>query len=84
MDQPNDAERRTANRRASVMSALAAAALLAVVIIAAVFALDLEVFSAGPHAILAIVLGFAGTILLGVGLMALSFHSSRSDDADPP
>lgn len=35
-------------------------------------------FDWGFHAGLAIVLGVGATILLGVGLMALSFYSSRS------
>ncbi|MGD9799864.1 MAG: hypothetical protein AB7F91_05970 [Parvularculaceae bacterium] len=42
-----------------------------------------DFFGAGFHINFALLLGIAGTILLGVGLMALSFYSNRSgaDDA---
>lgn len=67
-----------------------------VAIIAALAALSqFEVFGAGFHVNFALVLGVLGTILLGVGLMALSFYSDRSgadegvlgmadDDQKPP
>ncbi len=37
-----------------------------------------EIFDAGPHVVFAMFIGVALTILLGVGLMALAFHSDRS------
>lgn len=52
--------------------------ILTVVIIAFAAATRLDIFSAGFHVSFAMILGIAGTILLGVGLMALSFYSDRS------
>jgi drug/metabolite transporter (DMT)-like permease len=56
--------------------------LATILLIAAVagvaFASRFEFFHAGPHAIIAITLGVGGSILLGVGLMALSFFSNRT------
>lgn len=74
--------RKDAIRRAMRFGALSSAILFAI-IIALGFASRLEVFNAGFHVGFALVLGVAGTILLGVGLMALSFYSDRSgaDDA---
>lgn len=43
---------------------------------------ELEVFGAGFHVNFALLLGVLGTILLGVGLMALSFYSDRSGADD--
>lgn len=62
--------------------ALASAILFAIIIVLG-FAARLEIFNAGFHVSFALILGVAGTILLGVGLMALSFYSDRSgaDDA---
>jgi len=57
------------------------------VLVASVSAISLaarfDFFGAGFHVNFALILGVAGTILLGVGLMALSFYSNRSgaDDA---
>ena len=42
------------------------------------FVLRLEVFDAAGPVVAAVFLGVAATILLGVGLMAAVFHSSRS------
>jgi len=42
------------------------------------FIFRLEIFDAGPHVAFAMFIGVALTILLGVGLMALAFHSDRS------
>ncbi|MEX0645586.1 MAG: hypothetical protein WD076_09760 [Parvularculaceae bacterium] len=58
-------------------------AILAILVICVVtaaiqFALRLEIFDAGAPVVAAILLGVAATILLGVGLMAAIFHSSRS------
>jgi len=41
-----------------------------------------EFFGAGFHVSFALILGVFGTILLGVGLMALSFYSDRSGADD--
>ena len=41
-----------------------------------------ELFGAGVHVNFAIVLGVLGTILLGVGLMSLTFFSDRSGADD--
>ena len=41
-----------------------------------------DFFGAGFHVNFALVLGIAGTVLLGVGLMALSFYSDRSGADD--
>lgn len=51
--------------------------LLVLSLIAIIFA-RLEVFSASPHIAFALFLGVIATIAVGVGLMALVFHSSRS------
>lgn len=45
-------------------------------------AMRLDVFGAGFHLNFALILGVAGSILLGVGLMALSFYSDRSGADD--
>lgn len=55
-----------------------AAFLLFAAAASAAFASRFEFFHAGRHAILAITLGVGGSVLLGVGLMALSFYSNRS------
>lgn len=64
------------------MHAAAFGAFATILLFAAVagvaFASRFEFFNAGPHAILAITLGVGGSILLGVGLMALSFFSNRT------
>lgn len=75
-DNPKDARSR-ALRFGAVATALLAA-------LVGGFALltRLEVFGAGFHVNFALFLGVAGTILLGVGLMALSFYSDRSGADD--
>ncbi len=52
--------------------------LIAAVISIFAVAMRLEIFSAGPHVVFAMFAGVFFTIVLGVGLMALAFHS---DDA---
>ncbi len=42
------------------------------------YAMKLEIFDAGPHVVFAMLAGVIFTILLGVGLMALAFHSDDS------
>lgn len=74
---PNDESRRADRRRALRFFAIASAA-LAVLLGGFAAAARLEIFGAGFHVNFALVLGVAGTILLGVGLMALSFYSARS------
>lgn len=69
--------RRLAARKAWRFAGLAAG-LLVLLMIAFAAAARLEVFGAGFHVNFALVLGVAGTILLGVGLMALSFYSDRA------
>lgn len=63
--------------------ALLASAAVIILLVAAAALARLDLFRAGFHANLAILLGVVGTIGLGVGLMALSFYSNRSgaDDA---
>lgn len=51
--------------------------LLAIIAVFA-FAFQFEFFSAGPHVVFAMAAGVFFTILLGVGLMALAFHSDES------
>ncbi len=58
-------------------------ALIAILLIAGATAafrlvMRLEIFDAGAPVAAAIMLGIGATILLGVGLMAAAFHSSRS------
>ena len=74
---PAAADRKDALKKALRFGALAAA-LLTALVIALALATRLEVFGAGFHVNFALILGVAGTILLGVGLMALSFYSDRS------
>jgi hypothetical protein len=71
-----------AARRARRFAIAASAAVLFILVFIAAFA-RLNLFGAGLHANLALFLGVAGTLGLGVGLMALSFYSNRSgaDDA---
>ncbi len=75
LDQP--ARHKSAARRAWRFGAIATM-LLTVTIAAVAAATRLDIFSAGFHVSLAMILGIAGTVLLGVGLMALSFYSDRS------
>lgn len=75
---PNDAgERRAAIRKAWRFGWIATAILVAF-FVAFAAAARFEIFGAGFHLNLALILGVLGTILLGVGLMALSFYSDRS------
>lgn len=56
---------------------------LLVILAASAMAAQLEIFGAGFHVNFALILGVAGTVVLGFGLMALTFYSNRSgaDDA---
>lgn len=78
---PAAADRKDALKKALRFGALAAA-LLTALVIGFALATRLEVFGAGFHVNFALILGVAGTILLGVGLMALSFYSDRSGADD--
>lgn len=74
-----------ARRAALRFSALSAGAVAAIAIgVVAIARFDF--LGAGFHVNFALLLGAAGTIALGVGLMALSFYSSRSgtDDSVKP
>jgi len=80
--QPNDAaDRRDAVRKAWRFGRVATAILVAASIALAA-ATRFEILSAGFHVNFALVLGVLGAILLGVGLMALSFYSDRSGADD--
>jgi hypothetical protein len=70
-------------RRRALRFAAIAAGVPAAAVIAFGAAARFEFFGAGFHVNVALALGVAGAILLGVGLMALSFYSDRSgaDDA---
>ncbi len=46
------------------------------------FVFRLEIFDSGVHIPFAMFLGVVGTIVLGVGLMALTFYSARSGRDD--
>jgi len=67
-----------AARRSALRFGAVATALLAALVGGFALLTRLEVFGAGFHANFALFLGVAGTIALGVGLMALSFYSDRS------
>lgn len=73
--------RRAARKRAFGFFRLASALLFAGVG-ALALAARFDFFGAGFHINLAAVFGVAATILLGVGLMALSFYSDRSGADD--
>lgn len=77
----NARDGRDAARKAWRFGGIATAILIAAM---AAFAglMRFEVFGAGFHVNFALVLGVLGTILLGVGLMALSFYSDRSGTDD--
>lgn len=75
------------NDRASAAAAArrfgaVAAGLLIAAAIAIVALVRFDFLGAGVHVNLAMVLGAAGTIAAGVGLMALTFYSSRSGSDD--
>ncbi len=74
-------KRRTARSAARRFGALAAGALLAVSALI-VAAARFDFLGAGFHANLAMLLGALGAIGVGVGLMALTFYSSRSGADD--
>lgn len=73
-------------RRAALRTALrfAGAASLGLLIVIGLIgiAARFEFFGAGFHINFALALGVLGTVLLGVGLMALSFYSDRSGADD--
>ncbi len=70
-------QRKQSAQRSVRFFALCSGLLIALIVIFA-FAMRLEIFSAGPHVVFAMVLGVFFTIALGVGLMALAFHSDHS------
>lgn len=72
---------REAARKAWRFACIATGILVAVMIAFAGL-MRFEVFGAGFSVNFALVLGVLGTILLGVGLMALSFYSDRSGADD--
>lgn len=76
-EQPNDNRPKNTTRK-SVRFFLICSALVAAVITVFAMAMRLDIFSAGPHVAFAMFAGVFFTITLGVGLMALAFHS---DDA---
>lgn len=79
---PADAERRTAARHGWRFALLLAAAIIAIIAATTMLA-RFEFVSSGLHAPFAMALGVVFTALLGAGLMALSFYSSKAgfDDA---
>lgn len=70
-----------ASRKAARFGAVAALVLVAAMATLA-FAFGAGVLGAGFHGIFALALGVCGAILLGVGLMSLSFYSDRSGSDD--
>ncbi|MCB2114402.1 MAG: hypothetical protein KDD85_12780 [Parvularculaceae bacterium] len=79
---PEQTSPKIARRRAVRFFQLACGALVGAISLVALAA-RFDFLGAGFHVNFALLLGVAGTILLGVGLMALSFYSNRSgaDDA---
>lgn len=73
-------------RRASLRFSAIAAGAVAAIAIGVVAIARFDFLGAGFHVNFALLLGAAGTIAFGVGLMALSFYSSRSgtDDSVKP
>jgi ABC-type nickel/cobalt efflux system permease component RcnA len=71
-------DRHDRSARKSARFFLICSGLLIAIIVIFAFAMRLEIFSAGPHVVFAMVLGVFFTIVLGVGLMALAFHSDDS------
>ncbi len=65
-------------KRKSVRFFLICSALIAGAVTVFAMAMRLEIFSAGPHVAFAMFAGVFFTIVLGVGLMALAFHSDDS------
>lgn len=70
--------RNRAARRAALRFGAVAAGLIGAVMILIVGAGRFDFLGAGFHVNFAMILGVAGTIAVGVGLMALTFYSSRS------
>ncbi|MEO1015768.1 MAG: hypothetical protein AAFX08_11335 [Pseudomonadota bacterium] len=64
-----------------VFAAITSLSLIAAILII-LMVFRLEALSAGPHVAFALFLGVAGTIAIGVGLMALVFHSDRAGHDD--
>ena len=79
---PSDASRRSAARRSRRFALAVAGTLVAVALLLAL-GMRFEFVASGFHAPFAMALGVVFTALLGAGLMALSFYSSRAgyDDA---
>lgn len=77
-----DTDRRRNARRAAGLFGLIAAGLIAGVAVIIAAAARFDFFSAGFHVNFAMLLGAVGTIAVGVGLMALTFYSSRSGADD--
>lgn len=69
---------RPAIARRALRTGLLAAGLLVAVMVGLAATARLEIFGSGFHATLALILGIGGTIILGAGLMALSFYSARA------
>ena len=69
---PKDAKRKP------VRFFLICSALVAAIVTVFAMAMRLDIFSAGPHVAFAMFAGVFFTITLGVGLMALAFHSDDS------
>jgi hypothetical protein len=77
---PDTDRRRNARRAARLFGFVAAGLIAGVAVIIAAARFDF--FSAGFHVNFAMLLGAVGTIAVGVGLMALTFYSSRSGADD--
>jgi len=78
MEKDADKSAKACSKRKPVRFFLICSALLAGVITVFAMVLRLEIFSAGPHVAFAMFAGIFFTITLGVGLMALAFHSDDS------
>ena len=78
MDNAPDRDRRAKSARRSARFFLICSGFLIAVIAIFAGAMRLDFISAGPHVVFAMALGVFFTIVLGVGLMALAFHSDAS------
>lgn len=78
MDDGSENSREAKSARKSTRFFLVCSGLLIGVIIIFAAAMRLEIFIASPHVVFAMILGVFFTIILGVGLMALAFHSDDS------
>lgn len=76
-DDADAAGRRAAAQKARRFGLIATLVLAAVMTILTAFS-QFDPFGAGVHLSIAFILGVGGAILLGVGLMALSFYSDRA------